>query len=151
MSRLDEAGVEPLAMKILAGMILLTVGLGVGFAIYARVGKGVEHMLSFSVKIEGQPEYALTLGVPSSGENSATVTVKVEEITPYNKTVSLSHSGTPTNVSLQFSPPNGEPTFSSSLTIRVSPGAPTGTHAITIRATGEDGAEQTATLRITLT
>lgn len=141
---------EPLAMKILAGMILLAVGLGIGFAIYTRVGKGIEHMLSFSVKIEGQPEYGLTLRVPSSGENSATLSIRVEEITPYDKTVSLSYSGAPTNVSLQFSPTSGKPTFSSSLTVRVSPGAPTGTHSITIRATGEDGAEQTATLRITL-
>lgn len=147
---MDETGVEPLAMKILAGMILLTVGLGIGFAIYTKVGRGIEHMLSFTVKIEGQPEHNLTLGVPSSGDNSAIVSVRVEEITPYDKMVYLSYSGAPTNVSLQFSPPSGEPTFSSSLTLRVSPGAPRGTHSITIRAVGEDGAEQTATLRITL-
>jgi len=148
---LDERGVEPLAMKILAGVILLTVGLGIGFAVYGRIGKSVEHMLAFTVNVEGQSEYSLALGIPTSGENSAVLTVNVEEISPYDKTVSLTYTGAPAGVSLQFSPASGEPSFSSSLTVRVGASAQAGTHTITIRARSEDGAEKTAALRLILT
>jgi hypothetical protein len=147
---LDERGVEPLAMKIFAGIFLLIVGLGIGYAVYAQVGRGVQSMLSFTVRIEGQTEHSLTLGVPASGENSASLSVRVEEITPYDKMVVLIATGIPENVRCSFSPGSGQPTFGSTLTIRVGPQAPRGTHTITVKAAGEDGTEQTAILSLAL-
>lgn len=147
---LDERGVEPLAMKIFAGIFLLIVGLGIGYAAYVRMGRSVQSMLSFRVEIEGQTECSLTLGVPQSGENSATLSLRVVEVTQYDRSVTLTATGLPENVSCSFSPAQGNPTFSSILTVKVGQRAPKGTHAVTVRATGEDGTEQTAALYLTL-
>ena len=40
----EEAGVEPTALKIMAGVILLAIGLGIGVAVYKTVGSSVTAM-----------------------------------------------------------------------------------------------------------
>jgi uncharacterized membrane protein len=90
------------------------------------------------------------VGIPASGENTKTVSVSVDKIGTYDKTVALSATGQPNGVSVSFSPASGKPTFGSTMTITVSSGATAGTTTLTIRATGEDATEKTCTLELTL-
>ena len=147
---MDEYGVEPLAMKLFAGIVLLVVGLGIAYGVYGWASKGAQQLLSFSVSIEGQPSYALTVGIPVSGENEVNLQVSVEEIGNYDQTVTLSATGEPSGVRIGFSPTSGTPSFGSTLTVRVDNIALPGKTTITIKATGADGTERTATLQLTL-
>ena len=115
------------------------------------------------------PDFALTVTAPaeapvadftiSVSPTSATVkqgkrtsaTVTVENIGNYNLVVSLSASGQPSGVSINFRPSSGVPTFSSTMTINVGRNAPVGTHTITIKGTGEDGKERTCVFILTIT
>jgi aminopeptidase S len=143
---LDERGVEPLAMKIFAGIVLLVIGLGIGYGVYMWASGGVQQTLSFSVTVSP----SCTVGIPASGENTKTVSVSVEKIGTYDKTVTLDATGEPDNVTVSFSPKSGVPEFGSTMTIRVSSGATPGTTTLTIRATGADGIEKVATFTLTL-
>lgn len=128
----DERGVEPMVMKLLAGIVLLAIGLGIGVTLYRHFGGAASTVLNYSVTLN-----------PSSGTiargSSGTVSVRVETFEGYNKVVSLSAEGMPDNVSITFSPSSGTPTFGSSMTIQVGSNAPLGTRTITVKATSEDG------------
>ncbi len=147
---MDERGVEPLAMKLFAGIVLLVIGLGIAYGVYGWASKGARQLLSFSVSIEGQTSYSLVVGIPDSGENEVNLEVSVEEIGDYDQTVTLSASGTPSGVSVGFSPASGDPPFGSTLIIRVDNTALSGPTTITIKATGADGTESFAKLQLTL-
>lgn len=41
----EEAGVEPIVMKLLAAVVLLAIGLGIGVALYKRAGGMAENAL----------------------------------------------------------------------------------------------------------
>ena len=41
----DEAGVEPIVMKLLAAVVLLALGLGIGVTLYKRAGEIAENTL----------------------------------------------------------------------------------------------------------
>jgi hypothetical protein len=41
----DEAGVEPIVMKLLAAVVLLALGLSIGVALYKRAGNMAENAL----------------------------------------------------------------------------------------------------------
>jgi hypothetical protein len=41
----DEAGVEPIVMKLLAAVVLLALGLSIGVALYKRAGSMAENAL----------------------------------------------------------------------------------------------------------
>lgn len=144
---LDERGVEPLAMKILAGIVLFAIGLGIGYGVYIWARGGVQQTLSFTVTVSPG---SCTIGIPTSGENTKTISVSVEKIGAYDKTVALTATGQPTGVTVSFSPASGKPTFGSTMTITVSSEATPGTTTLTVRATGEDTTEQTGTLELTL-
>lgn len=137
-------------MKIFAGIVLLVIGLGIGYGIYNWASKGAQQMLSFSVSLDGQSNLTLTIGIPASGENSSEVQVSVQEIGDYDQNVNLSTTGEPTGVSTSFSPLSGTPTFGSTLTITVDNTATSGSTTLTVKAIGEDGTESTATLKLTL-
>jgi aminopeptidase S len=138
----DEVGVEPTVMKIMAGIILLAVGLGIGVALYQQAGTGAQQALSFSVNIN--PTNA-TIGRPTTSENMITTQVTVQSVLGYSKLVTLSATGVPTGVSVNFSPPSGNPEFGSTMTVSVDNTATLGATTITIRGTGADGVEKSAT------
>ena len=145
----DEAGVEPTAMKIMAGVILLAIGLGIGVAVYRLVGNdvrlvgnGVTGQLSFSVDVE---ENEVTLGKPDTGEHSITVKVSVDNILDYNKVVTLSYSPSRAGVSITFNPSSGTPTFRPDMTVRVDHTATPETVTITVKGSDADGLEKTDT------
>ncbi|MEM3420892.1 MAG: hypothetical protein QW835_02015 [Candidatus Hadarchaeum sp.] len=140
---LDQCGVEPLAMKLFAGIVLLVIGLGIGYAVYTWAGRGATGMLSFTVSLSP------TSATVRPG-NTITVNVSVQRIGPYDKDVSLSASGVPANVTVGFSPSTGVPAFGSTMTIVVGSSAQPGTTTITVKATGTDGVQQTATFDLTV-
>ncbi len=112
-----ERGVEPLVMKLMAGIILFAIGLGIGMTIYLRVGSSAGQALSFSVNV-GADE--VIIGGPAADENSKTVQVSVEKILGgYNKTVTLNATGVPDNVAVSFSSAGGAPDFGSTMTMKV--------------------------------
>lgn len=128
----EQRGVEPLAMKIFAGLVLLVIGLGIGYAVYTSIKAP-----SFTVVASPSSK---TIGIPVTGENTHTIQVKMERLLEYDKTVSLS-AVTPDNVLVSFSPDSGTPTFESTMTIKVGSAAQAGKTTITIRATGTDGTD----------
>jgi len=140
---LDQRGVEPLAMKLFAGIVLLVIGLGIGYAVYTWAGKGATGMLSFTVSVS-------PTGATVDAGDTITASVSVQRIGPYDKNVSLSYSGAPADVTVNFSPNSGVPSFGSTMTIVVGSSALPGTTTITIKATGADGVQQTATFELTV-
>ncbi|MBA7501811.1 hypothetical protein ES706_00386 [subsurface metagenome] len=142
----DEAGVEPIVMKIMAGIILLAVGLGIGVALYQQAGMGAQEALSFSVNVS--PTSA-TIGIPTS-EDTINAQVTVQPVLGYDKQVTLSATGMPTGVSVSFSPQSSTPEFGSTMTISVDNNADLGTITITIRGTGEDDTEKSTTFELTI-
>ncbi len=143
----DEAGVEPIVMKIMAGIILLAVGLSIGVALYQQAGIGAQEALSFSVNVS--PTSA-TIGKPTTSENTITAQVTVQSVLGYNKEVMLSATGMPTGVSVSFSPQSNTPEFGSTMTISVENTAEPGAITITIRGTGEDDTTKSTTFRLTI-
>ena len=140
---LGQRGVEPLALQIFAGIILLVIGLGIAYGIYVWAGKGATGLLSFSVIVSP------TSGTENRGGNF-TVSVSVQRIGSYDKTVTLTATGVPDNVTYSFSPSSGVPAFGSTMTITVGSTATVGKTTITIKATGPDAVEQTATFELTV-
>ena len=49
----DEAGVEPIVMKLLAAVVLLALGLSIGVALYRRAGGIAENALENLENIGG--------------------------------------------------------------------------------------------------
>lgn len=143
----DEAGVEPIVMKIMAGIILLAVGLGIGVALYQQAGMGAEQTLSFSVNV--LPTSA-TIGRPTTSENTITAQVTIQPVLGYDKQVTLSATGMPTGVNVSFSPQSSTPEFGSTMTISVDDTAELGTTTITIRGTGEDDTTKSTTFELTI-
>lgn len=138
----EEAGVEPTALKIMAGVILLAIGLGIGVAVYRTVGTGVSGQLSFSVDVQANE---VILGIPDNGENSTDVQVSVDRILDYNKVVTLSYSPSIDNVNITFNPPNGTPNFGSTMTIKVDNTAIPENITITVQGSDADGLQKTDT------
>ncbi|TES83745.1 MAG: hypothetical protein E3J91_01535 [Hadesarchaea archaeon] len=145
----DEAGVEPIVMKIMAGIILLAVGLGIGVALYQQAGMGAEQTLSFSVNVS--PTSAM-IGKPMTGENTTTADVTVQPVLGYNEQVALSANYDSTYVKdVSFSPQGGPGSgFGSTMTVSVDNTAALGTTTITICATGANGTEKIATFELTI-
>ncbi len=146
----NERGVEPTALVIMAGVILLAIGLSIGVAVYKRAGGGVTGQLSFSVTLS--PSSA-TIGRPTNGENTKNVQVSVQKILDYSSTVTLSCSGNPIGVTVTFSPSSGTPNFGSTMTVHVDNNyaiADLGkVTTITVRGAGAD-TEQVASFELTV-
>lgn len=145
--RLDQRGVEPLALKIFAGVVLLVIGLGIGYTVYNWAGKGATGLLSFTVSVS--PTSA-TVTRSSTDNVTENVSVSVQRIVAYDKTVSLTATGKPEGVDVSFSPNSGVPSFGSTMTVTVSSSALPGKTTITVKATGADAVEQTATFELTV-
>jgi phosphoribosylformylglycinamidine synthase len=143
--KMENKGIEPLAVKLLAGMILLAVGLGIGLTMYRKAGKTLERL---NIQLSLEPD-SWTLPRPEN-ENSLEVQVTVEPLLDFHGQVSLSAEGEPAGVSLSFSRTSGTPPFYSILTITVSSTVNRGSYSITVKAEGEGVlASKAFTLRIT--
>ncbi len=103
----DEKGVEPTAMKILAGVVLLAIGLGVGVTVYLNVGQQVSG-LQTSVLLDSE---TASIGIPASGENSETIGVTVKLTFGNAEEVTLDVTSEPDDVSISFNPASGTPEF----------------------------------------
>lgn len=127
---MEERGVEPLAVKLLAGLVLLAVGLGVGLSLYRRAETRIEHFLDFDLRLE---KSELSLQLPKEEDHVVFVSVYVEPIMGYEGTVRL-EAEAPKGVLVTFEPAEGKCPFASSMQIRVTPSAGAGTYNITVRA-----------------
>lgn len=126
-----------------AGVLLLVIGLGIAYGVYTWAGSGTTSLLSFSVSLT--PPSATV-----SRDNSRIVDVSIMRYGTYDKAVTLTAAGVPANVTVSFSPSSGMPTFGSTMTINVGSTATLGTTTITVKATGADQVEQTATFSLTV-
>ena len=151
----DERGVEPTALKLLAALLLLAVGIGIGFAVYTWVAAGTGQQMEeitgpgFSVSVS--PGSA-TIVRPATGSVERQFTVNVEVQRGYDKTVTLSYSPADlTGVSIDFSPENGKPTFGSTMIMTVYSYADPVTTTITVKGTGTDDKEKAATIQLNIT
>jgi hypothetical protein len=136
----EEAGVEPTALKIMAGVILLGIGLGIGVAVYKTVGRSVTAM-----QVTVSPtRSSTTIGRPASGENDNTDSIQVDVtlIMGTAEDATLSATGQPSGVTVTFSTLNVgyKPPFYSTMTVSVSSTASLGTYTLTILAKTSGGA-----------
>ncbi|MEM3519378.1 MAG: hypothetical protein QW179_02265 [Candidatus Hadarchaeales archaeon] len=140
---MDERGVEPLAMKIFAGIVLLIIGLGIGYAVYSWAG-GYASSLKCEI-ILSESSKSVSRG------GSATINVTVNYIMGTKENVTLQATGAPSGVNLSFNPPMGEPTFYSTLIITVDNTASPGSSTLTISAMGSKGQAGSTSLALTIT
>lgn len=142
----DERGVEPTVMKILVGVILVSIGLGIGVTMYQRFGSTAQNYLNYDVTV-GSGSASVSIG------GSTEVDVTVSTTTGYDGQVILVAEGYPEDdVSISFSPETGDPEFYSTMSINVGENAETGSHAITIKARQTEGdGEKTAKFDLTIT
>ena len=139
----DEVGVEPTVMKIMAGIILLAVGLGIGVAVYRWAGRGIEEQLSFSVDVDANE---VVIGKPATGDNSKSIQVNIEKILGgYDKTVTLSYSPSRAGVTITFNPSSGVPNFGSTMMVKVDSTATPENVTITVKGSGADDLEKSDT------
>lgn len=138
----DERGVEPTVMKILVGVILVTIGLGIGVTVYRRFGGAAESYLNYSVTV-----------TPSSDTiqkgNTGSVQVDVDTNVDFDEEVTITATGVPDNVTVSFNPSTGTPSFGSTMNIIVGDNADSITQTITVKAAA-DGNEKSATYELTI-
>lgn len=139
---LGESGQEPTVMKILVGIILVAIGLGIGVTVYQKFGGAATEYLDYDVMVT--PEAATA----SIGE-SEIVEVDVRTNVGFEEEVNLNATGIPKNVQVNFNPSDGIPSFGSTMNVNLLEGAPLGTHTITIKADSGD-MEKTATYSLTI-
>lgn len=139
----NEAGVEPTVMKIMAGIILLAVGLGIGVTVYRWAGRGIEEQLSFSVDVNANE---VVIEKPATGDSSKIIQVSVEKILGgYDEIVALSYSPSRAGVTITFNPSSGTPNFGSTMTVKVDSTATPEDVTITVKGSGADGLEKSDT------
>lgn len=127
-----ERAVEPLAMKIMAGVILLVVGLGIGYAVYTSAG-GWATAIKCNVSLEKSSTTIV-------GENTDTIRVDISIAMGTAETVTLDATGEPPGVTVTFNPQSGEPPFYSNMTVSVDDTATAGDYVLTILVKDSTGA-----------
>ena len=133
---MDERGVEPLAMKLFAGIVLLVIGLGIAYMVYGQISGWVPQALSYRVSVNPQ---SVSIGRPAENENSIVVSVEVSEIGNYTEPVHLSCDYDSAFVKrYEFSINDVEPEFTAKLTLYVDSASALGTTTVVIRATSGD-------------
>lgn len=130
-------------MKILVGIVLVVIGLGVGVTVYKKFGGAAKGYLNYRVS-----------ATPSSDTiargNSKDVLIPVTTNVGFDKKVNLKATGVPDNVKVSFNPSSGTPTFGSTMTVTVGSNAPVKSQTITIKGTTNAGDEKTATYELTI-
>jgi len=94
-------------------------------------------------------DFSLSATPPSQSVNQGQQTTYLITATltsGLTQTVTLTLSGLPTGATYSFSPPSGNPTFTSTLTVTTSTSTPTGTYTLTVAATGGKTAQVTLTV-----
>jgi hypothetical protein len=113
---------------------------------------------SGSLKISGalSPDFGIsvlpgTASIIKGGSTSATVTLT--SILSYDKNVTLSASGMPSNTIISFTPEKSKPNYSSTMLVKTDNSTPAGSYPITITGTGDDAKvhNTTFTLKVTTT
>jgi hypothetical protein len=133
----EEAGVEPTALKIMAGVILLAIGLGIGVAVYKTVGGSV---MAMKVTVSPTPS-STTIGKPSGDNiNTNDIQVSIDIIMGTTETATLSATGEPSGVTVTFGRSSGMPPFYSPMTVSVDNTANPGNYTLTILAKTSGGA-----------
>jgi len=128
---IDQRGVEPLAMQIFAGIVLLVIGLGIGYAVYSWAG-GYATALKCNITFN---KLSSTITKPGSD----TIQTTVEYTMGTKADATLSATGEPTGVSVIFQPITDEPTFYSNMTVTVDNTALAGSYVLTITAKDNSG------------
>jgi hypothetical protein len=141
----EEAGVEPTALKIMAGVILLAIGLGIGVAVFKTVGSSVTAM-----KVDVSLARSSTTIVAGGNDNN--IQVDVTLIMGTAETVTLDAIGKPPGVDVHFDTNLLPPPFYSKMTVSVSSAATSGTYTLTILAKTSGGAPSgSAPFNLTIT
>ncbi len=113
---------------------------------------------SGSLKISGalSPDFGISVlpnsaSVTKGGSTSATVTLT--SILGYDKNVTLSASGMPSNTIISFTPEKSKPNYTSTILVKTNSSTPAGSYPITITGTGDDAKvhSTTFTLKVTTT
>jgi len=117
--------------------------------------QGVTHQTSASLDVVPKaPTFDFAVSVSPSSQAVAmgdrtSFSATVSLVSGSAESVSFSLSGLPAGVSYSFSPQTGTPTFSSTLYIDTTAGAPTGTYSLTVIGSG-GGLTRTASIQLTL-
>jgi len=100
------------------------------------------------------PDFEIAVS-PSTGTTAqgttVTTNVYVSAIAGYNYLVSLSASGQPEGVTINFNPNTGTPDFTSTMVIQVGDTVPANTYSITVTGLGSDGKTHSTTYMLTVT
>ena len=132
----EERGVEPTIMKLLVGVVLVSIGLGVGVTMYNEMGEDVSKALNYELTASPSADSV-------SRGKSTDVSLEIDSLSEFDERVNLSVSGAPDNVDVVFRPSSGDPDFGSTMEITVGANAQTGTHTITVK--GRAGDDEKAT------
>jgi hypothetical protein len=122
-------------MKLFAGIVLLVIGIGLGYGLYMWAA-GYAEAIKCEITLE-------RISATVSGEENVTIEVPVELTIKYimgaRENVELNVSGIPSGVTVDFSPTRGVPDFYSNMTIFVTPAAEPGDYPLTISVIDTQG------------
>jgi hypothetical protein len=102
-------------------------------------GGGVTHSAQVTLVVSQAPDFTLDANPASQSASQgqiATYTIHVHALNGFNALVSLAISGAPSGTNAVLSVPSATPDFDSTLTITLSPSAPTGPVTLTITGSG---------------
>ncbi|MEM4246671.1 MAG: VCBS domain-containing protein, partial [Candidatus Bathyarchaeia archaeon] len=122
---------------------------GFTFTLSAR---GISRSASATLIVEAPFDYSITVSPADQtvgAGDQATYTVTVSLASGTAQPVSLTMSGHPTGASYTFSPPQGTPAFTSTLTVETAEATPAGSYSLTVKATG-GGVTRTAAATLTV-
>jgi len=118
-----------------------------GITVKGLGADGTEHTCKYMLTVippTHTPDFNISVN-PVQGEvdqgKVIETTVTVKSIQGYERPVSLSATGQPSNILIAFIPPTGEPTpaYTSTMTINVARDVPVGDYTIIVKGTGTDG------------
>jgi hypothetical protein len=105
-------------------------------------GGGVTHSAQVTLVVSQAPDFTVDVNPASQSASQgqiATYTIHVHALNGFNSLVSLAVSGAPSGTNAVLSVPSATPDFDSTLTITLSPSAPTG--PVTLTVTGSGGGQ----------
>jgi len=126
---------------------------GIGDTSYIIDANNIDHYPLMS-PFPQTPDFDIVVS-PSTGTTTQgttlTTNVYVSTIAGYNYLVSLSASGQPEEVTINFNPNTGTPDFTSTMTIQVGYSVPPNTYSITVTGLGSDDTTHSNTYTLTVT
>ena len=120
------------------------------FTVKGKGEDGLENYASVTVQV---PYFQLSIDdeclVAEKGSQTSTM-IHVESMYGYSKTVALSISGAPSGVTSSLSPTSSTPSFTSTLTLKVSEEALSGTIWLMVTGIGSDGKTQSESVEFAI-